>query len=282
MSFTHLRSVFACVIALAGSASTFAAAGPTGRYYVTAGAQHLNWVIQGTTATSFAQVNNVGANAEFPIAVAGDVRTIGNSSGGGTLVGSQYTLAGVFTGTSYTGTGQNFYDGATDGVRNFSVNYPATGTGTVYAMARNWTAATPLFVASANTQPLGITYDPLNNSLWVSDFGGTRVQNYSLGGVLLGGFNTTFASITALAMDYSDGTLWMGSKNTQGTFYQYSRAGTLLQTVLYANLVNQNTLGGEFNFAPVPEPATLTLLGGGLALIAAAARRARRREGDAA
>ena len=271
MSPNYLHRICICLFALVNSAGALAA-GPTGKYYLTAGTQHQNWIVQGTATTSFAQVSNGGANFESPIAVAGDIRTISNTSGGGTTLGSQYTPSGVFTGTTYAGVAQNFYDGATDGARNFSVNYPAVGTGTVFAMTRNWTTPTPLFVATGNVGPLGITYDPLNSSLWVSDFGGTRVQNYSLSGALLGGFNTAFSSITALAMDYSDGTLWMGSQSTQGTFYQYSRAGLLLQTVQYASLVSQNTLGGEFNFAPVPEPATFMLLGGGIALLAAAAR----------
>jgi hypothetical protein len=63
----------------------------------------------------------------------------------------------------------------------------------------------------------------------------------------------------------------MGSQNQQGTFFQYSKAGVAMGSVNLPQLVDQNTLGGEFQ--AVPEPSTFVALG--IALVALA--RARRK-----
>ncbi len=151
-------------------------------------------------------------------------------------------------------------------------------TGNVYETNATWGSPVVLFASAGQ---LGITYDPTNNSLWVSDFSSPSartVLDYSLGGTLLSSFTTPFGKITSLAMDYADNTLWMGSQNTEGTFYQYSLAGVQLSTQTYAALAGENTLGGEFAFtgaASVPEPATFGMLGLGLSALFLA-RRARR------
>jgi hypothetical protein len=64
-------------------------------------------------------------------------------------------------------------------------------------------------------------------------------------------FPVPFTSITCLALDPADNTLWVGSQNTEGSFYQYSKTGTQLSSVFYPAMAGSNTLGGEFQtFAP--------------------------------
>src|SRR5664279_1589954 len=87
-----------CLVALAFTG--VAMAGPTSPLYLTytvdLNGGHSIVVVKGNTLTSFAEA--YGAPDEVPIAVAGDVRTTGNSP---TTIGGQYSLAGVPTGTNY-------------------------------------------------------------------------------------------------------------------------------------------------------------------------------------
>lgn len=245
------------IVAVLGGA---AQAGPTSDLYLTAGDngnKGKNWLVQGTSTTMFSQAHR----NEYAIAVSGDVRTTGTSDGN---LGAQYTLGGVSTGVDYAATVGYVYDGTTDGTVNYSVDYI---TGLVYQFDRDWSTPTLLFdSALGNNNAVGITYDTGTGTLWVSEWNGTTVNNYTLGGTLLSSFSTGFNSITALAYDSADGTLWMGTQTDLGvarTLYQYSTAGLLLSTETYASLANQNYLGGEFNVVAraVPEPASLTLLG---------------------
>ncbi len=89
-----------CLAAIAFTGTAFASAGPTSPLYLTytfdLNGGHSIVVVQGNSITSFAEA--YGAPDEVPIAVAGDVRTTGNSS---TTIGGQYSLAGTPTGTTY-------------------------------------------------------------------------------------------------------------------------------------------------------------------------------------
>ena len=58
--------------------------------------------------------------------------------------------------------------------------------------------------------------------------------------------NNRGVALAMIAVDPADNTLWMGSQNAQGSFYQYSKSGTALGSVFYPALASQNTLGGEF------------------------------------
>jgi PEP-CTERM motif len=244
-------------LALAGSIAQ-AQSGPGANYYMTAGDQSQNWTALGGTATMGTQA----LGGEYNIAVSGDLRTTGNFNSN---LGQQYNLSMISTGTTYAGSWQGLYDGTTDGSRNYSIDY---GSGDVLSYDRNWQGPTTLFNAGTGFgNYLGITYDG-TGGLWISRWNSDVVEHRSMTGSLLSSFNTGFSSITCLAMNYSDGTLWMGTQNTLGKFFQFSTSGTNLQSVTYSNMANANTLGGEFNVNPVPEPASFAVLGlGALVLL---------------
>jgi hypothetical protein len=252
--------LLATAILLAGGA--FArAAGPVSRYYLTAGDQGNNWTIQALAANVFPQAHPEN-QGEYGIAVTSTVRTLGNGNSG-TGLGSEYTLNMAFTGNTFaypTPTSLRFYDGTSDGSSNYSVDFE---TGIVYRMNLNWSNATPLFnTGFGGANALGITYDPNNNSLWVSQWSGNLVRDFTLGGAALSSFNATGfnGSLSCLALDSATNTLWMGSQNAQGTFSEFSRTGTLLQTQSYATMAPENTLGGEFRIVPEPSTALSALL----------------------
>jgi hypothetical protein len=265
----------ACFTLLFVSGGQALAAGPISPLYLTAGVQGSNWVIQGSSAIQYLQQHpdNFG---EYPIAVGTTVRTLHclqDSPG----FGSEYTLNGAYTGVDYAGLGSitGFYDGTRDASHNYSVDYRD---GKVYRMGLDWSNPVMLFDTGFGAyNALGITYDPANNSLWVSQWTSGTVVDFSLNGSSLTSFSTPFASITCLALDHADNTLWMGTQGQQGTFYQYSRIGTNLGSQVYPDLVSQNTLGGEFAFA-APEPSTVALLAAGAAGLAMLTWRRKRRQ----
>jgi hypothetical protein len=198
----------------------------------------MNLVVQGNAVIDSWNQQHPG---EYAVAVASHVRTLGSP-------GAEYTLAGNYTGNDfpYPDVGAAFWDGATDGTHNYSVDYEVGGG--VYQFDADWT--NPVLLFSVPQGYLGITYDATNDSLWLSRFSGNTVANYSLSGSLLSSFVTPFDRISSLALDPADNTLWMGSQGTQGTFYQYSKAGVQLDTAFYPGLQSQNTLGGEFRVVP--------------------------------
>jgi hypothetical protein len=226
------------------------ATGPVSALYLTAGDQSMNWVVQGASVTnSWTQHNST----EYAIAILNTVRTLAGADG----PGSEYTLSGTYTGTNfaYPFAGP-VYDGTTNGILNYTVDYDRGG---VYSTKTDWSNPTLLFSTSSGY--IGIAYDSTDGTLWLSQFNGNTVEHRSLTGTVLSSFVVPFTSITCLALDPADGTLWMGSQTTKGTFYQYSKAGVQLSTVIYSALASQNTLGGEF--VVPPEPTGLEMNGSG-------------------
>jgi hypothetical protein len=230
------------------------------------------YVVQGNSVVrSFATPRG----NEFAIAVNGTVRTNENFSGSGG--GQEYSLTGTPTGTSYSYPGGGmgaccFYDSTTDGTYNYAAHWAG---GNIYRMNTDWT--NPELMFNAGGSELTITYDPTDATLWLKDYSGTQLQHYTLGGALLGSFNVQQISLTALALDHADGTLWMGHHGSDGNLYNYAKDGTFLGVSAIAGLpAGGAMLGGEFDFAgfaTVPEPGSGLLFMIGLAGLGFASKR---------
>jgi len=227
------------------SAIIITPSGPKSELYVTLWQNAGIAVVQGNTIVrSWANSGNL----EIAISVTDKVRTLGHYSSG---TGAEYTLDGTFTGTTFGTTTSYFHDGASDGQYSYAILW---NTGNLYRYNTNWT--NPQYMFNVGAQSVGITYDPTNDSFWVSNWGDGSVKNFSRSGALLSSFSTGYGYLSGLAMDYADGTLWM-SPSAGSTLVQYSRTGTQLSSVTY-NFAG-GVYGAEFAFA-VPEPSTIALL----------------------
>ncbi|WP_457356263.1 PEP-CTERM sorting domain-containing protein [Roseateles sp. P5_D6] len=269
---------------LATAASTAmvapAHAGPVSTLYLTNVSSKSLYTVQGDVVTGSAPT--YCNHCEQPIAVYGDVRTMGNGSG----FGGRYNLDLTQTGTTYVqSTSVGLVDGATDGRRNYAVAAGFGGNPSgVYSFDREWGDPTLLFLLDDGARASGITYDPTNDTLWLQATVDTpsgaagELRNYQMDGRLMTSLSDLVGG--ALAMDYADSTLWVVRGPTQ-YFDQYSRSGMLLQTTSYAGLVGKNGTGAEFDLAAaattVPEPASLVMALTSLAGLGMVSRRRRSR-----
>ncbi len=281
------RRTGAALLGLAGLFAAPAFAGPVSTLYLASYTTARLYAIQGDTVSAGAPT--YCNHCEVPIAVDGDIRTLGVSG----TSGGQYALDRTQTGVTYAAAfapdaGVRLVDGSTDGQRNYAVTTHAgdsQGLSSVYGFGRDWSNTEKLFDIDFRIDAGGITYDPGNHSLWIS---GTYsndgaiyglIRDYALDGTLLSQFNAGEFGGAGLAMDYADGTLWTTRGPTQ-FFDRYSRDGTLLQTVSYDALSGQGGYHGiEFNLAgdarTLPEPGSWALAG--LALLIGAGVRRRQR-----
>lgn len=267
----HARSTIAAFLAAGAvlALSPIASAQPLGAWYGTmsnfAGGRQARLVSGVLTITpSITQ-------AEGPIAVAGDVRTMGLWPN---TAGARYDLNHAPLGPTYTHPAAlDFtFDGTTDGTWNYTVE---VNTGDVYRLDRDWQNPAFLFNVGVTSQG-GITYDCRTNSLWVANEGGCSpsgqcgvsgsATNYSLNGSPIG--SAVFAAGSALLNDLAidvDGTFWAHA----GTdLYHYDATGLPMGT--YPIALGADTIRGA-EIQCIPAPA-------GVAVLAAcAAARARRR-----
>lgn len=281
---TLLRASAALVLSCLPAAP--ALAGPVSTLYLASFTTARIYSIQGDAVSAGAPT--YCNHCEVPIAVDGDIRTLSTSGG----TGGQYRLDGSQTGVTYgpglaANAGVILSDGTTDGLRNYAVSIQSGGgLSAVYAFGRDWSDGHQLFAIDFRIDADGITYDPTNQSLWITgtySFDNVTyglMRNYALDGTLLTQFYAGEYGGAGLAMDYADGTLWTTRGPTQ-YFDQYTRDGTLLQTVSYAALLGQGGRHGiEFDLAgdtrTLPEPASGLLAALALALGAAVRRHARR------
>ncbi len=257
------------LFAVSTQASPFT--GPSEDYYLNNYSNNTIYVVQGSgVVQQFPWAYNNAQYSEGNLALAnGGIVTNGFGSQHGPLgIAGQYNFNGTPTGASHTAQetpglgggqiGEEQYDGTSDGVHNYTIDY---GTGIVIQTDTNWQNPTPIF-NTRDLYGLGITYDRFNNSLWISDFGSLddpgpgRIYDYSLSGTLLYQFSTDTSFVSALAFNAMDNTLWF-SKDETNYLEQWSTNGVLLQAGIPAGLPTGKYLAGEI----VPEPSSLALLG---------------------
>jgi len=291
------RTILLALALLMGFAVTawaqFFGPGPTSPYYVTQGG--TIYVVQGSprgpTVWSFPDAYG-GGNAEGVLAVTcgltvpympcgtyslGSIRTRlsdGIMYSGGQ--GGEYTLDGTPTGVSYfvNPDGLVVYDGTTDTRANYFVDHaPVFDYGSVYVADRYWQNQGVLFAQDQVIRPTGITYDPYDKSLWLSDGPSDIIAEYSLDGRLLYEFHTGLGGNSALAFDPADGTLWM-TTGSGGNLHecvpgrgvcleQWSTTGQPLQFGNVPSLPISVLAAGEMA-EPTPEPGTILLVGSGV------------------
>jgi len=237
------------LITIAGASAN---PGPISKYYLTAGDQGTNWVVQGTALVTSYPQHHSEDGGEYAIAVTDTVRTLGTGNVALGRIpphpGSEYTesdtynIDGVYTGTDYPypNPSNAFYDGATDGRFNYSVDFYAGG---VYRFNSDWTHPVLLFATGPGY--MGITFDVATNTLWLAHFYSNVVEHRSLTGAVMFSFPVA-DNPAALALDPADGTLWLNAFVPQGRLFQYAQNGTPLGEVSHPELVDQDIAGGEF------------------------------------
>jgi hypothetical protein len=217
-----------------------------------------SWVVQGGVVIN--TFNRSGASDGPGLAVSDSVKYIGQEGG---QTGRQYALDGTPLGGTYTNPGfEDLYDGTTDGVgRNWAIAHndfdpPEFA---VVVGDQDWGGLAVAF--APNRRSSGITYDPVNDSLWVTNTGGfgDRVQQYSTNGAFISEFNIAIPGAYAIAYDAADDSLWVIESFGSPRIHQFDKNGNNLQ-ILTINGISNQVLGAEFS-ARVPAPGVLGVLG---------------------
>lgn len=250
----RVKATVLVVLALAAGASA-----QSGSLYLTQYGGNQAWIISGGSITQNWSTTN---STETGIAINGDIRVVGAFIG---TSGSQYDLSGnVINSNIYNNNSpgvDSLYDGTTDGKYHYSIghnDFPSNFG--VFRYDQNWQNGQLLFVPGNRSS--GITYDPQNNSLWVTNTAGfgTGVEQYDMNGNLMSSFPISIPGAYAIAYDYTDNTLWIPESFGQsGNLWQFDKSGNLLQQINVPGLGN-TPFGAEFDFSKVPAPGAASLL----------------------
>jgi hypothetical protein len=257
MRFKVSRAYVAVAAAVLSCFTSTRALAQTSDYYLSHGEQETLQVVQsGAIVRSWTT-----APILYPLAVTDTVKLydVGNPFTGPAMnSGLQYTLQGVPTGVSYpwqNGPTGQLLDGATDGTAH---NYASEFIGQqgIWQFDLNWKNPTLLF--STAISPLGVTYDTLDNSLWISIDGG-NIEQVTNNGTIISQFNPGAGRWGSLAWEPATNTLWAHANGTN-SLRQWSMTGVFLRDVVITDPAFDpfGTWGGEFAI-PVPEPASIWL-----------------------
>lgn len=225
-----------------------AANAQTSTLYVTDGDSSRLAIVQGGSATIV-----TSHNKGYPIAVTGSV-WIGDYNGTqpNTI---EYDLAGTATGNFSPYSHVFAVDATTDGTVGYELGNAFSSSATVYSLSADLSGTPTAMFNVSGSQLVGITYDSASGNLWISD--GRTIFEYTTGGALLGSFPHN-NNRGCLAYEAATDTLWY-VPNGSNDILQFSKAGTLLQTVNVPGLASNNW-GAEFAFGGTPT-FTLSLSG---------------------
>lgn len=244
-----------------------------------------NGVVTGTFSSGLTEVRDTA------VAVSSTIRTYGQNFNA-PYSGAEYTLAGNFTGTTYTNTlSCCVRDGTTDGTYNYAIVEPGGGLDSlVYRFGLDWSNPEIVnfdFIFPDSPQvvhlgrPTGITWDPRDNSFWFAQQG--FLFNISADRAFIAGLIGSPSSVPqALAFDPADNTLWLSTFTAgQGSFLiQYDATKTIDRPVPLTVISGLGAFSGaEFALlAPaVPEPATWMTMILGFGMIGGAVRYRKRK-----
>jgi len=246
------------IAALASLAAwTPIAAAQSGTLYLTDGGAQNGYIVNDMSATSFSLMSE----GESPIVVTNEIRTSGSHTN---VPGSIYELDGTHKGGPLFVSDplESVYDAGTDGRSIYLIEFES---GDVYRAGMDYADAEFMFNASdASTEMLGITYNTMTDSIWVSEWNGVELIEFDTQGNELSRFSTGHLGNAALAYDSTDNTLWLHDRSVNGfeggIYEQWTTDGQLLFRGTISGLEGANVLGAEFG--AVPAPGTLALLAG--------------------